>query len=168
MNRLAIAAVTALVAALTGCISAEDSADVPTTATTAPASADQRCDLVTSEQLQQLFGKEFTGPTPTSASNQQQAECQWTATDQAALVLVKISDGGGKFLYRENARAAEENIGAVQQVKVKGADSAYLLPRLGRVGMIVAGNYIEVTTLIPGATDEQIVQFAEVVASNAK
>ena len=82
-------------------------------------------------------------------------------------MLVKVSDGGGNFLYRENIRAAEENIGTVQQIKVKGAESAYLLSRLGRVGMVVDGNYTEVTTLIPGASDEQVVELAEVVAGNA-
>ena len=167
MKRLSIAMAVGVVVALAGCVSAEDPVDKPTTAATVPAGADERCDLVTSEQLQQLFGNEFTGPTPTSASNEQQAECQWTAADQGSLVLVKVSDGGGNFLYRENIRAAEENIGTVQQIKVKGAESAYLLSRLGRVGMVVDGNYTEVTTMIPGASDEQVVELAEVVAGNA-
>lgn len=167
MRKIAVIAAVGLAFALSGCVTAEEPKGDATVMTTAPSNADKRCDLLTSDDLSQIFGVEFIGPTPTSASNQQQAECQWTAADQGAVVLVKVSDGGGKFLYRENIRAAEQNVGIVEQIKIKGAESAYALPRLGRIGMVVDDNYVEITALVPGASDEQISQLAASVAASA-
>jgi hypothetical protein len=168
MGRVGSVLVVALLG-LTGCVSAQEppagSAQDSVNRPSGP--QDPRCAVFDSRQLSRVLGQPFEGPINTADSTPKIAECQWTADSQTALVLVKVADNNADFLFRESAEAASRSLGEVTRVAIPGADKAYALASLGRIGMLVSGSYVEVSTLVPGADNKQIVRLASIAAGEA-
>lgn len=169
MVRWAALAAAAL-AGLTGCVSAADvPADSAAGAIDRPAGPQhEACILFEAADLERVLGQEFEQPVNTADSTEGLAECQWTASSQTALVMAKVSQGNGPFLFRESADAASRSLGEVEPLTVSQADKAYALRRLGRVGMLVGDSYVEVSTLVPGAGDAEITKLARMAAAAAQ
>jgi hypothetical protein len=164
-GRIALLGVAVMAAG--GCVSAPALDSASSGAAARSAAANQRCAVFAEPQLRRIVGQQFQGPVTTADSSDEIAECQWTAADQAALVIVRVSDGNGGFLFRETASATQRNIGRVVDLDVPGAQRAFGVPSLGRVGMVVDGDYVEVSTLVPGATDAVVKRLAGLAARQA-
>lgn len=166
MVKWAALAAAALVG-LTGCVSAADgptgSAAGAIDRPTGP--QHEACVLFEAADLRRVLGQQFEQPINTADSTQVLAECQWTASSQTALVMTKVSEGDGPFLFRESATAASRSLGKVELVTVPKADKAYSVRSLGRVGMLVGDSYVEVSTLVPGAGDAEIMKLARMAAT---
>jgi hypothetical protein len=164
VTRALVLAGSAVVSALLlgGCVSAGQ--DAAEQAVERP-EIDRRCEVFDGDALQRVLGQGFEGPVNTADSTRQIAECQWTASSQTALVLAKVSDGDGAFLFRESEEAASRTLGQVTPISVQGVKQAYYLPSLGRVGMLVDGRYVEVSVLVPGADPRQTGRLAKLAAA---
>jgi len=152
------------VIAVSGCVSAPQTDSVNSTAAAQSAAEDERCAVFGEPVLRRVVGQAFRGPVTTAASTAGIAECQWTADNQAGLVIVRVSDGNGGFLFRESARSTQRSIGRIVTMDVPGAERAFGVPSLGRVGMVVDGDYVEVSTLVPGANDAVVKRLAGLAA----
>lgn len=167
MRRGSLVLVIAGVAAVTtGCVSAADrAADTVTASGSGATPPAQTCSLLTAPGLGQVLGRAFTEPVVDPSSTASATQCQWTATDQTALVLTKVVGEQADLAFRTAVRSSQRSIGAVYRTRIPGAQQAYLLPRLGRTGMVVGHRYVEVSVLVPGATPAQIRQVATEAAA---
>jgi hypothetical protein len=155
--------------ALTGCVSAKDvQSGAASVAPNPTPNASARCDLFTTTQLQALLRVEFSEAVLDPASTQSTTQCQWTAKDQASLVLTKVAAKDAAFLYRESETTSQQSLGVVTSVTIPGAREAYQLPSLGRTAMLVGDQMIEVTVLVPSATAAQVNRTAALAAQHAK
>lgn len=168
--RVIVAAGAAGVLALTSaCVSASDRASSEATATGSGATPAARiCSLLSAAQLGQVLGVAFREPIAAAGSTATATQCQWTATDQTSLVLTKTVSKQADIVYRSAMRESQRSIGAVAPVRIPGATAAYILPSLGRTGMLVGDRYVEVSVLVPSATPGQIRQVATAAAANAR
>ncbi len=164
-----IVAVPLVAASLSGCVSARDNATQQSANAAAPRlDPAAECPLLDSADLSDVTGTSFL-PLPTVApdSGKGAVECQWTATNQEALVLTKQIDGNALDTFKNSLLNAERTLGAVTPVPMKGTKAAYVLPSMGRTAMVVDGSYVEVSVLVPGASAGQVAQVARLVAANA-
>lgn len=152
----------------TGCVSAADRSDTVSTQADATAAAERTCSVLSAEELGRVLGLAFKPPIVDPSSTPTAVQCQWTATDQSALVLTKIVSEQADVVFRTAVRESQRTIGAVERTRIPGADAAYVLPTLGRTGMLVGDSYVEVSVLVPSATQSQIEQVATDAAQAVK
>lgn len=166
-HRTAVALCALAVAALS--LSACVSAPPPPTSSAAAAKpeAEQRCPAFTAGQLSRTLGQPFSDARVDPSSTDAIIACQWTAKSQAALVLTKVATQGGRVLFEESRDASARSIGAVNPVTIRGARSAYVIPSLGRVGMLVDDRFVEVSVLVPSADGQDVARLATLAARNA-
>jgi hypothetical protein len=162
-------AVPLLVASLAGCVSARDGATTQSADATGPkVDPAAACSLLDSADLSEITGTSFLPlPTVDPDSDEGAVECQWTATNQEALVLTKQIDGQALTTFKNSLLNAERTLGEVTPVPMKGTKAAYVLPTLGRTAMVVDGSYVEVSVLVPGASAGRVARVARLVAANA-
>jgi hypothetical protein len=168
MNRCVGAAVLSAVAlASSGCVSAGSQSGTAQGQVQGPSARDARCDVVPSADLGRILSEPFTGPINTNDSTEQIPECQWTGKSGTSLVLVSVADTGANFLFKDAQQEAARNLGKVAPITVPGADRAYSLLSFGRIGMMVGDRYVESTTLVPGASTDDVVKVAALAAAGA-
>lgn len=160
--------VAGVIALTAGCVSAADRSGPVSTQADATAAAERTCSLLNAEELGRVLGLAFKPPIVDPSSTQTAVQCQWTATDQSALVLTKVVTDEADVVFRTTVRESQRSIGAVQNTKIPGATRAFVLPSLGRTGMLVGDSYVEVSVLVPSATPPQIEDIATAAARAAK
>lgn len=152
-----------------GCVSAADrSSDTVSAGSDATAAAIRTCDLVTSEELGRILGTAFQAPIVDPSSSNTGTQCQWTSTDQAGLVLTKVVAKQAAVVFRTTVRESQRSIGAVETTQIPGTRASFVLPGLGRTGMLVGDRYVETSVLVPSATPQQVRSVAIVAAKAAR
>lgn len=158
-----------LISAVTGCVSAQDSA-APVTGTPAPSTAPDRspeCPLLTSAALTEITGIPFQPQPSVPESDDNAIACQWTATDAEALVITRTITQDPEFTFRQSRLNTERNLGPAVPTTVTGARAAFAVPSQNRVAMVVEDEFIEVTVLVPSATPVQQAEIVQLAARRA-
>lgn len=153
---------------LTGCVSAaEPSAGPPTPS---PSRSGPQCDVLTVEQLQETLGVAFVPPrAPDPSSTATTTVCQWTATDQTALVITKVLTGvNAKLVFRSSFEETRRTLGPTETTDIPGATSAFRVPSLGRTAMLVGNRFVEVSVLVPSATPARVADVAAFAARSLR
>lgn len=162
---LPVAAVCVLTA---GCVSAQPASTGAGAVASAPSIAPQ-CDLLTSASLQRTLGVSFVAPRAEDPSSSATTTvCQWTASDQSALVITKLLTRDAALVFRSSFEESQRSLGPTQATTVPGAKSAYVVPSLGRTAMLVDDRFVEVSVLVPSATPEQVAAVATQAARSAR
>lgn len=152
-----------------GCVSAADrSADATSAGSDATAAAIRTCDLLNAQELGRILGTAFQAPIVDPSSSDTGTQCQWTSNDQTALVLTKVISQQADVVFRTTLRESQRSIGAVRKTDIPGTRAAFVLPSLGRTGMLVGDRYLETSVLVPSATPAQVERVATTAAKAAR
>lgn len=168
--RKTAAAATALgvVLATTGCVSAGGGPSADSGAAVPTPTVAAECDLFSAAQLQRQLGVSFVAPRAVDPSSTATTTvCQWTATDQTALVITKVLTEDARLVFEAALDQSKRTLGPTASVDVPGAKAAFSIPSLGRTGMLVGDTFVEVSVLVPSATPEQVAGLAASAARSA-
>lgn len=158
LRLIALAAIGASTAALTGCVADEGpfEADVP-----------NPCDLLTTAQIEEALGSAYEDAKPNEMqSTERQSVCEWWSTDAAGTfvqVLIKV-DASSVAAERESAK---EGLGATIDLEVAGATDAYSMLSGAMIGMAAGDYFVQVSNLSGDGGDQtaETLGLAEIVVA---
>lgn len=151
---------------LSGCVSARDVQSQSAGGTVSTPAVDPAtvCPPLTGESLSRIMASPFQ-PNAAVASHQvDQTECRWAATDGQGFVITKTYRKEPATQFRQSFDSAQRNLGITQEIEVKGAEAAFAVPNVGRFGLLTADAYIEVNTVFPQASAEQVLKILAATA----
>ena len=162
-----VAALTAGTAVLLGgCVSARYIQTQSAEGSVAQPSVDAAavCPPLTGDDLTQIMGSAFQPNAVVAQHTADQTECQWVATNGEGFVITKSYRTEPRTQFAQAFDSAQRNLGVTQEIKVKGAPGAFAVPNIGRFGLLTDDAYIEVNTVFPKATADQIMQILRTTA----
>lgn len=149
----------------------------PSVSQVAPVSADQPCDLLSAEELNQALGTSFTQGEQTEDEARQVVTCTYTTTESVngvdvptEIVVLAVSLVDGQESYDTNVDLAPAYFdNEAEPIDVAGADKAYVVIDKDTdapvIGMLVGDQFVQIQAAADGATVEQVQQLAETMAA---
>lgn len=142
----------------------------------APGSADQPCDLLTADELNQVLGTSFTDGELTNDEARQIVTCTYTTTEsvngvdvptEIAVLAVSLVDGQESYDTNVDLAPAYFDNDA-KPTQVDGADKAYVVIDKDTdspvIGMLVGDQFAQIQIAADGASVEQAQQLAATMA----
>jgi hypothetical protein len=124
------------------------------------------CALLTVEEIMTTTGVPFDeGVFNEELSSEGQVICDWTGSEEFALVQVLFHDFDS---FEGNRESAAEFTGEATDVEIPGVGAAFATGEGSIIGMQVDGGYLQVSYIPngPGTVLEETTQLATVVAAN--
>lgn len=157
--RLAAGSLSAILAAgVTGCVSATDVTVSSAGGAIATPSfdAESACPPLTGAELSGILDRPFNPDTLVIGDDADRSECRWLATDGDGLVVAVTYKKDPKTQFADSFRNAQRSLGPTHLLKVKGTQAAFTSPAVGRFGLLTENAYIELSTIVPGITADQL------------
>ena len=124
------------------------------------------CALLTVEEIVSATGVPFDdGIFNEEISSEDQVICDWTGSEEFALVQVLFQDVD---TFAGNRDSAEEFTGEVTDVEIPGVSAAFATGEGSIIGMQVDRGYLQVSYIPngPGTVHEETTQLATIAAAN--